>query len=97
MIKKVAIKKTVITEKDCDKKKKRLKKIAKKLHVSNYFFISFFYFSSIVNEGIRAILSLFIYLFFFYKKILYAQKAQKRQKAEKAEKAQNANKRLSSP
>ena len=43
--------------------------------------------SSNVNEGIRAILNLFI---FFYKKISHAQKAQK------AQKAQNANKRLSS-
>ena len=34
--------------------------------------------SSIVNEGIRAILNLF---FFFYKKISHAQKAQNAQKA----------------
>ena len=36
--------------------------------------------SSIVNEGIRAVLNLFI-IFFFYKKILHAQKAQNAQKA----------------
>ena len=35
--------------------------------------------SSIVNEGIRAILNLFF--FFFYKKISHAQKAQNAQKA----------------
>ena len=40
--------------------------------------------SSIVNEGIRVMLNLFIYLFFFYKKISHAQKAQKVQKAQKA-------------
>ena len=34
--------------------------------------------SSIVNEGIRGNLNLFIYLTFFYKKIIHALKAQKR-------------------
>ena len=37
--------------------------------------------SSIVNEGIGAILNLFI---FFYKKISHSQKAQKAQKLQKA-------------
>ena len=45
--------------------------------------------SSIVNEGIRAILNLFI---FFYKKISHAQKAQKAQKLQKVQKAQKAHK-----
>ena len=37
--------------------------------------------SSTVNEGIRALLNLFIYIF-FYKKISHAQKAQRAQKAQ---------------
>ena len=58
--------KIVIMEKDCDKKEK-IKKITlhKQAEGSTL--------SSIVNEGIRALLNLFIY--FFYKKISHAQKA----------------------
>ena len=49
--------------------------------------------SSNVNEVIRPILN---FLFFFYEKILHAQKAQSHNqaKAQKAWKAQNANKQI---
>ena len=62
-------------------------------HVFVYVYIGFIFVcvSSNINEVIRTISNLFIY-FFFYEKILHAQKAQKVQKLQKA---QNANKRLS--
>ena len=42
--------------------------------------------SSAVNEGIRAILNLFIFFFFFYKKISHAEKAQNAYKRTKTKK-----------
>ena len=67
-------------------KKKRLKKIVIKLHASNKMNFFFCFSSSIVNEGIRAILNLFI-IFFFTRRFHTHKKHKKHKNLRKAKKA----------